>query len=75
MLLELRSPVHLPAPLMSTDEKPLWFDCPKCGAQLHIHNSRTDVDANGQPQRVSAYLCFTDGFFTFRNSAGLTEGL
>jgi hypothetical protein len=74
MLIELRSPDRQPAPPMSTDEQPP-FNCPKCGVRLHTHNSRTDLDSKGQPERVFVYLCFVDGLFTFRNSKGLVDGL
>ena len=53
--------------------KPL--NCPKCGQPLHVHTSRADDDGNGQPELVYVYLCFLHGFFTFRNSKGLVEGL
>lgn len=75
MLIELRSRDRRPAPPMSTDEQRQSFDCPKCGVRLHAHNARTDMDANGQPERVFVYLCFEDGLYTFRNSKGLAEGL
>ena len=55
--------------------EPLPFDCPTCGVRLHTHNSRTDVDGNGQLELVYVYLCFKDGLFTFRNSKGLVCGL
>jgi hypothetical protein len=69
-------------PAMSPDhsdhsdaETPLAFNCPKCGEPLHPHAYRTEIDANGQLEKVYVYLCFKDGFFTFRNGTGLVEGL
>ena len=74
MFTQPRAPDRLPASLMCAAEQPP-FDCPKCGVRLHTHNSRTDMDAVGQPERVFVYLCFADGLFTFRNSLGLVKGL
>ncbi len=74
MFTQLRAPDPLPSPPMYTDGQPP-FNCPKCGVRLHTHNSRTDMDTNGQLELVLVYLCFADGLFTFRNSRGLVEGL
>jgi hypothetical protein len=74
MSIQLRSSDRLPEPSISMSE-PLLFDCPRCGGRLHTHNSRTDVDGNGRLEQVYVYLCFTDGFFSFRNSKGLVYGL
>ena len=48
--------------------------CLKCGKLLGSHASRQEVDGDGKPELVHVYLCFTHGFFTFRDSKGLTEG-
>jgi len=55
--------------------KPLAFNCPKCGQALRPHAYRTEIDAGGQPEKVYVYMCFTHGFFTFKDSTGLVEGL
>jgi hypothetical protein len=48
--------------------------CLKCGKLLVNHASRHEVDTDGKPELVHIYLCFTHGFFTVRDSKGLTEG-
>ena len=48
--------------------------CLKCGKLLMHHASRHEVDGDGKPELVHVYLCFTDGFFTFRTSTGLRYG-
>ena len=74
-MFQLRAPDRLPAPLMFTDERPRTFDCLKCGARLHTHAHRMEPNAAGQPETVQIYMCYQHGFFTFRNSTGLGEGL
>jgi hypothetical protein len=64
---------------LSTDpsavEKPLRFNCPKCGQPLSVHGSRLRTDADGQPERVHIYFCLTDGFFSLNRKRGLVDGL
>ena len=76
MFTPLRGPSH-PTPPLSTEAQTqsLPFKCPKCGVQLHIHNSRLEPDANGRLERVHVYLCFQDGLYTFRDSRGFVAGL
>ena len=59
----------------SDAQAPLAFDCPKCGQPLHPHAYRTEIVADAKPEKLYVYMCLTHGFFTFRNSTGLTEGL
>ena len=59
----------------SVSETPLAFNCPKCGRSLRPHAYRTEINTDGDLEQVYVYLCFENGFFTFRNSTGLTEGL
>ena len=44
--------------------------CLNCGKLLVNHASRHEVDADGKPELVHIYLCFTHGFFTLRDSKG-----
>ena len=48
--------------------------CLKCGKVLVNHASRHEMDADGKLELVHVYLCFTHGFFTVRDSQGLTAG-
>jgi hypothetical protein len=57
-----------------SDEKPLPINCPKCGGCLHVHSSRTELDADGQPEPVQVYLCFVHGLFNFTKRRGLVDG-
>ena len=57
------------------DAKPLPRDCPTCKLRLISNTSRQELDADGQPELVYVYLCLQHGFFTFRKSKGLVEGL
>jgi hypothetical protein len=43
-------------------------DCPKCGQLLLNHGARTEMDGQGNPETVDMFLCYTHGFFTFRES-------
>ena len=63
------------SPDPSATDPPLAFNCPKCGLPLRPHAYRAEVDADGQPEKVYVYMCLQHGFFTFRNSNGLVEGL
>jgi hypothetical protein len=56
-------------------EKPLPFNCLKCGKPLLIHAFRVDKDVTGATESVHVYLCHEHGFFTFKESKGLVEGL
>jgi hypothetical protein len=49
-------------------------DCPKCGKQFLNRASRFESDGEGNPEPVFPFLCLTHGFFTFRESKGLTAG-
>jgi hypothetical protein len=54
--------------------EPLPFNCPKCAKRLHVHSSRTELDADGQPEPVQVYLCFMHGLFNFTKRRGLVHG-
>ena len=58
----------------SDEKKPEPPDCPKCGKLLMNHASRAELDGEGNPEPVFMFLCLTHGFFTFRESKGLTAG-
>ena len=49
-------------------------DCPKCGKRLMNQATRTALDGEGNPETVFRFLCLAHGFFTFRESKGLTAG-
>jgi hypothetical protein len=49
-------------------------DCPKCRTLLLNHGARTEMDEEGNPETVDMLLCYTHGFFTFRESQGLKAG-
>jgi hypothetical protein len=68
-------PIHPIATVAFSDEAKLSLpQCLKCGKLLVNHASRHEVAADGKPEVVHVYLCFTHGFFTFRSSTGLTHG-
>ena len=50
-------------------------DCPTCGKRLVNSAPRLERDWDGNLEIVHVYLCFTHGFYTFRLSEGLKEGL
>ena len=51
------------------------LDCPTCGTRLVNGAPRLERDGNGNLELVHVYLCFSHGFYTFRLSEGLKEGL
>ena len=58
----------------SDEKKPEPPPCPKCGKPLVYHASRMELDGKGNPETVHMFLCYAHGFFTFRDSKGLTAG-
>ena len=67
-----RSPMP-PGPA-SDEKKPEPPHCPKCGKPLMNHASRSELDGESHPEPVFMFLCYAHGFFTFRESKGLTAG-
>ena len=57
------------------ERDPVPRPCPKCGKLLVNHAGRTELDGEGNPESVFMFLCLSHGFFTFRESKGLTAGL
>ena len=49
-------------------------DCPTCGKPLVNSAPRLERDWDGNLEIVNIYLCFAHGFYTFRDSKGLTAG-
>ena len=54
-------------------------DCPICGKRLvkSVANMvpRMERDGNGNLEVVQVYLCFFHGYYTFRRSEGLKQGI
>ena len=61
-------------PVISYNANATPRDCPKCRTLLVNHGARTEMDNEGKPETVDMFLCYTHGFFTFRQSEGLRAG-